>query len=48
MNLQAVMNNNPVAAEFMNVSYKNGAYAEPFRDMDSHAPKRSFNESSPM
>ena len=48
MNLKAVLKNAPEMAQFMNVSYKDGAYAEPFKDLDSHAPKRTFNDASPM
>ena len=48
MNLQAIIDTAPQAAPFVSMKFKDASYADPFKDMDPHAPKRSFNEKSPM
>ncbi len=48
MNLIAIQQHTPAAAPFINMQYKDDQYADPFSGYDPHAPRRSFNASSPM
>lgn len=48
MNLKAIVENKPEAAQFVNMHYSDAKYADPFVNQDIHAPRRSFNEDSPM
>ena len=48
MNLQAITDSNPEVAKYLSMHYKDAEYADPFGTQDPHAPKRSFNEDSPM
>jgi len=48
MNLQSITDSNPEVAKYLSMHYKDAEYADPFGTQDPHAPKRSFNEDSPM
>lgn len=48
MNLRAIQEGAPEAVPFVNMKFKDAKYADPFQEMDPHAPKRSFNDASPM
>lgn len=48
MNLRSIHENMPEASQFINMKYVDAQYADPFGSQDSHAPRRSFNEESPM
>lgn len=48
MNLKAITDSNPDIAKYLSMHYKNAEYADPFGTQDPHAPKRSYNEDSPM
>ncbi len=48
MNLQAIREHQPDALSFVNMSYQDSKYADPFANQDPHAPRRSYNHASPM
>jgi len=48
MNLSAIQRDAPEAAQFLAMHYKPAEYADPFNNQDPHAPRRSFNDESPM